>query len=186
MQDWRENLDDVLDMAWATMRGHRGTRGGFPGLAVLSTIGEGGGPESRAMVLRRADREAGVIDMYSDSETPKVRQIAAEPRVAVQLWASQQRIQLRLGGRAAVITGPQAQEEWRRVPDHAIVNYGVMPPPGTPIAAPNAYERRPEQGRFAVLRITIETIDLVHLGEPHHIRAAFRRANGWAGHWLAP
>ncbi len=88
MLNWRENLDDVLDMAWATMRGRRGTRGGFLGLAALSSIDEGAAAESRAMVLRRADREARVIDMHFDSETPKVRLIAAESRVAVQLWAS--------------------------------------------------------------------------------------------------
>ena len=39
--------------------------------------------------------------------------------------------------------------------------------------------------RFAVLRCLAEEIDAVSLAEPHR-RALFRRADGFAGAWLAP
>lgn len=186
MRDWQENLDDVLNMAWATLRGHRGARGDFPGIATLATIGEDGAPSARAVVLRSVDQAAGTVDIYSDTQTAKLREVEADPRVAVVVWSTEHKIQLRLRGKVTILTGNDAQAEWERVPDHGVVNYGVTPPPGTEIPAPNAYERRPVQSRFAVLRVIIDSIDLVHLGEPFHIRAAFSRDRGWAGRWLAP
>lgn len=64
-------------------------------------------------------------------------------------------------------------------------SYGTNPAPGLPIASALAYDKRPDAASFAVLRCAIAGMDILHLGTGHR-RARFDRADGWAGHWLAP
>ncbi len=60
------------------------------------------------------------------------------------------------------------------------------PAPGTPIPASDAYQRLPDPARFAVLTLTIDQIDAVHLSGDYHRRGLFSRNDGWQGGWLAP
>jgi pyridoxamine 5'-phosphate oxidase len=74
---------------------------------------------------------------------------------------------------------------WARVPDPSRQSYGVTPPPGTPIADALAYAKTPDPASFAVLRLTVQEADLLHLGDVHR-RAKFTRTGAWAGQWIAP
>ena len=92
---------------------------------------------------------------------------------------------MRLEATAPILTGPDAAVVWAGVPDASRQSYGSQPAPGRPIAEALDYARQPDPASFAILRLTVQTIDAVRLG-PHHRRARFDRHAGWAGIWLAP
>ena len=84
-----------------------------------------------------------------------------------------------------VLTGPDIDPQWDRVPEGSRVSYGTRPTPGTPISDVHAYEKPSNRDRFSILKCRVLEIDLVHLGARHR-RAAFVETDDWAGTWLAP
>lgn len=186
MQDWHETLPELLDAAWDEISDFATARSGVPGLVTLATADATGQPECRTVVLRGADRRRATIETYSDSETPKVRDITANPKVSVLIWQPAFRIQIRLNGTSEIIAGRELDQEWKKLPPHSKKNYGMTPPPGTEISEASKYERRPSITRFSKLLITVNEIDVVHMQRGSDIRAQFSQSDDWAGKWLAP
>ena len=62
-------------------------------------------------------------------------------------------------------------------------SYGTMPAPGQPIPEALAYAKHANPQSFAVLRLSVQTIDALHLGRDHRL-ARFERTGHWAGQWL--
>ena len=137
------------------------------------------------MVLRAADKEAGSVRVYTDAQSHKVAELRATPAAALHVWDSAAHLQIRLAASVAIRTGKDVADIWDKMPDHARLAYGSAPAPGTPVPEALGYSKTPDPHAFAVLDLTIDSMDVVHLG-PDHRRAAFRRDDGWAGHWLAP
>ncbi|MEL6316327.1 MAG: pyridoxamine 5'-phosphate oxidase family protein, partial [Pseudomonadota bacterium] len=75
---------------------------------ALATVAEDGGAEARTVVLRAADPAAAAVEAFTDARTPKLREIAAEPRVTLLYWDPRARLQGRVRGRARAETGPAA------------------------------------------------------------------------------
>ena len=150
---------------------------------ALATSGPDG-PEARTVVLRRADRVAGEVEMVSDSETAKVRALRADPRAAVMHWDAEEALQVRLSLRVRILVGDE--DRWDAMPPAGRWNYGAVPPPGTPVPAPDAWERPRERARFAVLIGAVRRIDAVLLAADGHRRAAWDAADAFAGAWLSP
>ena len=69
---------------------------------------------------------------------------------------------------------------WAGVPEVSRLSYGTIPAPGQLIAQALDYTNGPDPGSFAVLRLSVQTIDALHLG-PNHNRARFSRMGNWAG-----
>ncbi len=154
-------------------------------LPVLATRDAEGWPTARTMVLRGFDAENWTLDLHSDADAAKVLQLTDGPRAMLQFWDAEAALQVRM--RAHVIRLPHEEEKalWQHVPEPARAQYGTVPPPGTPIAAANAWHPNPRPARFAVLRARIVRIEALHLGEIHR-RARFEREEGWQGSWLVP
>lgn len=150
---------------------------------VLATCGADG-PEARTVALRGADRAAGEVEMASDTETAKVRALRADPRAALMHWNPADALQLRLSLRVRIVVGDP--ERWAAIPDAGRWNYGAEPPPGTPVASPDAWERPRSRARFAALIGEVRRIDAVLLAEDGHRRAGWDAADGFAGAWLSP
>ena len=91
---------------------------------------------------------------------------------------------MRLEATATILTGPDVASIWAGVPDTSRQSYGSLPVPGQPIAQALDNAKQPDPASFAILRLTVQTIDALHLG-PHHRRARFDRNAGWVGTWLA-
>ncbi len=183
---WTETPEAMLTRIWREI-GDVGTRrGGFAGLVTLATIAVAGGPELRQVVLRRADRAGGWVEVFTDTTTPKVAEIRANPMVSLLLWHEVDALQIRLLGLAAITEGEAARADWQAMTEAQRGNYGTQPPPGTPIAESGAFDRVPDPARLAVLRITLREIDAVHLARPHDLRARYTRAADWRGQWVAP
>lgn len=156
----------------------------LPSPAILATVSPRGA-EARVMMLRHFDPAAGLLRLYTDAATPKIDEIAAEPGAALLIYDSALGQQLRLRVRLSVVMGDS--QTFAALPAEAQQNYGTMPPPGTPIAAADAYDRQPQSERFAQIDALIEEIDFVDLSTDPHRRARFiRQAETWQESWLAP
>ncbi len=185
MVDGNDNPDGLWDAAWRQLQDGIADHG--PTLVgVLTSIGTEGGPAARVMALRGADRESGTVTAYADSQSDKIAEFRADPRAGLLLWLEKAGMQIRLSGRAEITTGPQIQAVWDTMPAADRRNYGVTPPPGTPIDSSGAFERRPGPKRLAVLTLHIERADIVVFGADHDRRALFTSAGNWRGTWLAP
>ena len=169
------SLEGALDGLWDRIGAMREV--------ALATSGPDG-PEARTVVLRRADRAAGEVEMASDTDTAKVRALRADPRAAVMHWNAEEALQIRLSLEVRIVVGDPGR--WEAMPEAARWNYGAVPPPGTPVPAPDAWERPGERSRFAALIGAVRRIDAVLLAEDGHRRAAWDAADGFAGAWLSP
>ncbi|WP_417257649.1 pyridoxamine 5'-phosphate oxidase family protein [Celeribacter sp.] len=183
---WTHDLAQLFNASWGVLLPQTVSARVDARLANLATIGADGAPEARGVVLRAADPARCTLDIVTDAATRKCDEIAADPRAALTLWREDVLLQLRLRGTVAVIEGPMAQDAWAGLSDSALPDYGVTPKPGTPINAPDAYTRSPDAARFAILRMTVDTMDVVSLNRPTHTRAFYERRDGWRGQWQAP
>ncbi|GAA3871817.1 pyridoxamine 5'-phosphate oxidase family protein [Celeribacter arenosi] len=155
-------------------------------LAMLATVDGTGAPQARGVVIRSVDPARATVDVFTDAATQKCTEIIANPHVAMTLWREDVLLQIRLSGTMEMIEGKQARAAWDGLPDRALPDYGVTPPPATTIPAPDAYRRSPNAARFAILRLTVASMDVVSLHRPCHTRAHYWRANDFAGEWRAP
>ncbi len=179
------DLAALYDRAWDVLRQGVEDRTAAARVLALATVAADGAPEVRSVILRAADRAAGSVDVHTDSRSTKVAALRAEPRAAAVIWDPATRLQLRLSGEVAILAGAAVAQDWDRVPRAARVSYGNDPAPGSPIAGPDAWVSGDGAGVFAVLRLSVAWIDVLHLGDTH-TRALFRRADGWQGQWLSP
>ena len=200
-----EDLATLLDAVWTLLEDGVARRSRAANRPTLATVDAGGAPQVRALVLRGADRGAGDLVFFTDAASAKIADLTRHPRAAVHLWDEDRALQVRLTGAVRIVTGAEADGWWESVPPARRDGYGIAPLPGTPIAAPFAYDRVPTRARFAVLVLTVGRLDVLHLGERHR-RAVFERADvarhgssdgretvgrdgwrdGWRGGWRAP
>ncbi|CUX79346.1 MAG: Pyridoxamine-phosphate oxidase [Roseibaca calidilacus] len=182
---WAQSLDTLFEQVWSRLS--RGVRdrhapARHPTLATVSTDGR---PQLRTVVLRGAEKADGTLRVYTDMHSHKVAELQATPFAALHIWDSSAHLQIRLATLVTILTGAEVAELWHQLPDHARLAYGSTPAPGTALPAALDYSKTPDPTAFAVLHLTIDSMDVVHLG-PNHRRAAFRREDDWAGQWLAP
>ncbi|RVT86860.1 pyridoxamine 5'-phosphate oxidase [Rhodobacteraceae bacterium CCMM004] len=155
-------------------------------LTVLATGAQGGGGAARMVVLRGADRAAGTLEIHTDARSGKIAELRAAPRATLVFWDPGRGLQLRAVADVAILDGAATAERWARMPEAARSNYGGAPPPGTPIASPDAHRPGVEADRFAVLVARIVSLETLRLAGLPHRRARFDRAQGFAGRWLVP
>ncbi len=152
---------------------------------VVATRDAQGWPSVRTMVLRAFDAEEWTLDLHSDADSAKVLQLTDDPRAGVQIWDAEASLQIRMRARVVRLPFAEASELWERVPEESRLHYGAVPPPGTPIAAADAWHANPRPERFAVLRARILRVEALHIGDIHR-RARYEREEGWQGSWLVP
>ena len=185
LHPWAADLSGLHAQVWARlMRGVRDRRAPtrYPTLATVTPDGK---PQARTVVLRAADQSAGTLDIHTDLHSSKVAGLRQTPFAALHVWNAAARLQIRLEASVAILTGPDVAAIWAGLPDESRQSYGSLPPPGQPIAQALDYAKEPDPASFAVLRLTVQIIDALHLGA-HHRRARFDRDAGWVGTWLAP
>ena len=185
LHSWAADLFDLHAQVWARLvRGVRDRRAPARH-PTLATVTPDGKPQARTVVLRAVDKGTGMLDIHTDLHSAKVAELRSTPFAALHVWDAAARLQIRLEATANILTGPNAAVVWAGVPDTSRQSYGSQPAPGRPIAQALDYSSEPDPASFAVLRLTVQTIDALHLGPPHR-RARFDRNAGWAGVWLAP
>ena len=177
---------------WAELVRAAGTRGHPWRQPVLATSCPVRGAQARTVVLRDVDPAARVLIVYTDTRTPKVAQLAHDPRAQIVCWSAVLGWQLRLG---CVVTsesdGLDVTSRWAML-RHTRAAQDYLSPlaPGSVLSAPgDATESAPGavRGTFTLLRAQVLEMDWLSLDTDGHRRAVFDyRDAAPAARWLVP
>lgn len=188
------DLEASLDETWHLLERSLVDRDAPFRTPTLASIGQDGEPVSRTLVLRAASRADAVLQCHTDIRSEKINEIRREPRVSLHFHDPRARVQLRVGGLAAVHSGDDvALDAWTgsHLPSRAM--YRIQPGPGAPLSHPDeaviADALHPRDGfeNFAAVRVAIRRMEWLYLGARGHRRALFDFQTGEAvGRWLAP
>ncbi len=179
------DLAAFLDLAWQRLgRGVADRRSDARHIS-FATVSPEGWPEVRTVVMRKASRAEGVVEVHTDAASAKIASLAAEPRAELLVWDAKPRLQIRMAAQVQVLTGAEVSDLWARVPDASRAAYGKSPVQGTPISNAHGYRETRDADAFTVLRCQLQKIDLVELGDVHR-RATYLAAENWVGQWRVP
>lgn len=156
-------------------------------LAALATIGPGGHPECRSLILRHADFAMRSLHVYADVRSPKVAQVQAEPLVTVLSYDPVTRLQIRCRATAKThIEDDIAHAAWLALPATSRSMYAALESPGqvvsvhpsmpipSEIADPVAFRH------FAVIACYVTEIDVLELSRQQNRRSVLRWTDaGW-------
>ncbi len=153
---------------------------------VLATVGKGGSPNARTVVLRHADAKLQSLHFYTDRRSPKIAELLHQPAALLVFWSKRLNWQLRVQAEMAVQTsGPQVDSVWERVSQSAASgDYLSVDAPGDALQAEQAV-RSDATGmhHLAILVAQVQEIDWLELRRAGHRRAVFS-ANTWE--WRVP
>jgi hypothetical protein len=158
---------------------------------TLATRGLDGAPSLRTVVLRGFDPATRLLRIHTDRRSPKVAEIAADPRAAIHAYDAGAQVQIRLAGQARLhLDDATADAAWTASREMSRVTYATADAPGTPVAAPPPAPDDPVAGRahFAVIVFRTETLDWLLLAAAGHCRARFAWGNAGtlSAGWVAP
>jgi pyridoxine/pyridoxamine 5'-phosphate oxidase len=204
-------LARYVDRIWACLE-----EGAGPGrspftLVQAATIGLDGAPQLRTVVLRQVHRDQNAVWFHSDARSPKVAELRADPRISLLAYDPQSQLQIRLEGVASISEDElERRRMWTSSKAHTLVLYTCMLTPSTGIASPEmAYPASssavtahdddatnanaapaitdPGYANFALIRVSIERFDALHIRREGHQRAMFTyNDSAWQGTWLVP
>lgn len=196
MTDRLTALDRIHDACWHELTQAARTRGhGWRTLALATVAppdraGEAPVADVRTVVLREVAADERLLVFYTDSRSPKVAQLRAQPLTTLMVWCPRLGWQLRLRARLAVDTGGLGvSSRWARLKMHPAAQDYLSPlPPGAALDTP-AHQAPPAPDRdsrehFAVVFATVERIDWLELHAEGHRRAVFDGRG--AGRWVTP
>jgi pyridoxamine 5'-phosphate oxidase len=194
-------LAAILDSIWTLLIEGARDRRSPAHHPVVATIGANGRPSQRVMILRAADRASATLRFHTDSRSPKVVEIGDGTPASVLVYAPEAKVQLRLSSTARVETAsPATDEAWRTSTTFARRCYMAEAAPGTVSVEPTSGlpawiegeqptedQVAPARENFAILLVSIDQIDWLHLANSGHRRAVFSYDDrGWRGKWTIP
>lgn len=169
-------------------------------LPVFATMDEGV-PNLRVVVLRRFWRKPPALAFHSHIGSPKIKQITENPNVSWLFYSAEEKLQVRIKGRAEIHFGDElAEEQWQSTELFSRRCYigespsqtSKKPTSGLP---ENLIDREPtreesESGRtnFVVITSTIDEIDCLEMNVRGHRRSLFQWNNSGEieTKWLTP
>lgn len=185
LHPWASDLSEIHAQVWArVLRGVHDRRAPTRN-PTMATVTPDGRPQVRTVVLRAADKQASNLEIHTDLHSTKVTELISTPFASLHVWDTAAHLQLRLEANVTILKGEEVAEIWTRVPEASRSSYGGSPAPGQPIPEALAYNKVPDPASFAVLQLSVHTIDVLHLGQRHR-RARFERSANWEGVWLSP
>ena len=153
---------------------------------VLATVGTDGAPQARTVVLRHADAKLARLHIYTDSRSPKVAELVAQPSATLVFWSKRLSWQLRVRADISVqATGPEVAAVWNRVSQSAAAgDYLSAAAPGDALPVQQADSGAPASTHhLAILNVQVQEMDWLELARSGHRRAVFG-AHAWA--WRTP
>jgi pyridoxamine 5'-phosphate oxidase len=161
-------------------------------LASLATVAPDGAPRSRSVILRAWDTDGAVLGFATDDRSAKVREVRADPRVALVVWDDDAQVQVRLEGRATVVDDPdERRRRWDALGPGTRRGYATVADPGAPVDEDETPAQDDDEAawfaRFAWVEIAVERVDRLDLSaDPHDRVVVERRAEGWTARRVAP
>lgn len=193
-----ENLEDCLaDCRNRLVRAPRDRRSPLHTPVVVS-----GDVDARVMVLRAFDAADWRLRFHTDARAPKAAVFAADPRAALLFYDKGAKVQIRARGTATIISqGAEVDAAWAASTNFARRCY-LGDGPGTASDAPTSglppefegvepddEQLVPARDNFALLAVTLTSLDWFYLAHTGHVRAQFTRAaagEAWEGRWVSP
>jgi hypothetical protein len=191
---FHDDLAAALAEVWRLLAEGPALRRNAFHMPALATVDARGHPQVRTVVLRHADPAAGALRFHCDRRSDKAAEIAASGHAALHGYDSGSKIQIRASGPATLHTDDAlAEAAWAGSMAMSRVCYGADPAPGARLPAGGAYtlpdpEAALTLGRpnFCAVVVTLARLEFLYLDRRGHRRAAWDRADGWRGAWLAP
>jgi pyridoxamine 5'-phosphate oxidase len=169
-----------------------------PTAMTVATVDLEGGPDARMLLLKGCDERGFVF--YTNLESPKAQALREDPRVALCFfWAALEK-QVRIGGRAALVSDEEADAYFATRPRLSQISAWASKQ-SSPMEGYFELEKEVAKAtiRFAVssvprppfwsgFRVVPERIEFWH-GKPfrrHHRTLYVRTAEGWQTQFLFP
>lgn len=193
MPELPEDLDhpyELSDHFWKRLEEAVADRAAAWHLATFCTIAVDGSPSARSVILREVSANSRYVRFHTDKRSPKVSELACDPRATMLLWDPSARTQLRLRGRCEVSVNDAVTRSLVESshPGSLGVFRSVLPPsspihsPGEALPAP-----APLLENVAVVTLWVETLEWLWLDDAGHRRCRFTYAHGSTEvQWLAP
>ncbi len=171
-----------LESVWNYCQNKLEVRKGAWRSAVLATDGEDG-PEARTVIIR--EYQWPYITFFSDSRTPKLKDLEREPRACVVVYDPKKRVQVRLKGRAEVIrSGSELESALNQIPERSRTDYRTTLAPGSRVKNDASARKQAETVHFALIRMELTKLDCLLLRTEGHSRAIFTGPED--GSWVVP
>ncbi len=156
---------------------------------TLGTIGAQH-PELRTVVLRDFDNQEKKLYLYTDSRTPKVREISECPLVSCLFYYPKKQLQVRMRAEATLIsdqTDLYSQHLQKVKSSKSIQDYTTIEAPGT-ITKGNDVEYAVDHINFALIECSAVEFDILQLSRKGHQRCSVVRSKDrtWKGKNLIP
>lgn len=162
---------------------------------TVATIGPDGAPRLRTVVNRGFDAATRTLRFHTDSRSPKLEELAADPRAAVHVYDPKAKIQLRMQAVATVHQDSDVRSQaWAATRDFSRECYRVEQAPGACVAMPTevsfASDENPEEGveNFTTVTLRLHAIEWLYLAHQGHRRARFTwdEADALTQTWMVP
>ncbi len=175
-------------------RGVKDRRSGMHTMTV-ATLGPDGRPRLRTVVNRGFDEATRSLRFHTDSRSPKLVELAADPRASVHVYDPRAKIQLRIEALATIHRdGALHAGAWQATRDFSRACYRVEMAPGDSVSDPQtisfASDEDPEEGaeNFTAVTLHISSLEWLYLAHQGHRRARFVWDEAETLHqtWLVP
>lgn len=170
---------------------------------VLASVAAPSAADARVVVLRRADRARGELEVHSDARAHKLVQLHAAPGACLVFHDRRRGLQLRAWGEAAIHVGdPVARRAWDalapsthrtylapRAPGEATEVPDPNRPEGLADALPDAARAEPGFAHFAAIVLHVQRLEWLELDRDGHRRARFEtdvRTATTTMRWIRP
>ncbi len=196
----RYTLPQLLEDIWARLqKSTHQSKNAFKTGVLASQSSEG--ISQRTVVLRKVNPSQRSLLIHTDTRSPKVAQIQANPQVSWLFYDDKRKWQYRMLGRATIHQGDLICEElWQASGPGSLKIYLTAFPPGAPLSVPGtgippALEDKmlhredvaPGKANFCAIRTEIHLIDWLYLDRQGHRRAQFNYVEGaWQSQWINP
>ncbi|MCB9854420.1 MAG: pyridoxamine 5'-phosphate oxidase family protein [Phycisphaerales bacterium] len=197
MVDGDSKLEKLLQSTWTDLEKATGEPNHPCRLGQIATVHSERGVAVRTVVLRKVDRHGRRLWCFADSRSDKIHEIEADPRVAWLSYDSMMRVQLRLSGRASVVTeGDIVDTSWASLNDTQRDEFACAASPGTvlkegwdrPETPPNRLSAAEARRWFCLIEIFVGRVDWLQLNPTGHLRARFKWDGAGDLHsaWVVP
>lgn len=184
-----DDLAAVRQAAWDMLvRGALSRKSAFH-QATVATVTPDGFPAARTVVLREADRGAGVLRFHTDTRSNKFAELSKNPACVLHFYDHGAKIQVRARGTATLhnedgVTRPI----WDAMADMSRDCYRQPVGPGEALSGPGGadgarLDHEAGYAHFVVVRVAVEALDWLYLAAKGHRRA---RLTEGGDIWLAP
>ncbi len=195
------DLVAIFDQCWDLLVQGVARRKSPAHTVVVATIDEKGVASQRVMVLRMADKDSRTLRFHTDSRSDKVNDVEARPPVSILVYDPEAAVQLRLSGIGTIDASSElAQSAWASSTLFARRCYMTESAPGTVIDAPRSglpdwiegkmptdEQVAPARPNFAILLVTLTSIEWLSLANTGHWRARYGFDDDrCTGAWLIP